>query len=371
MLIEPNAGDSLDKGIASPEGIRRDQFLHWVESLTERQTPSWLGLPNNAEKVLLTNRGGDLIAKLLKMQLLEDDDEPAYVAAEEGERAVPGDGRPAWMATLQQSGSTWLRLLPPSLQSLRRTKDNIGDPLYRCLEREVNVGSKLLKVVRSDLEDMVRICRGERRQTNYHRTMIADLAKGMLPSHWKKYTVSPGCTVIQWVTDFSDRIKQLQRVSQACTSGGAAALKSLHVWLGGLFNPEAYITATRQYVAQANGWSLEELSLEVRVSDVDEKPGPMDEYSFALAGLKLQGAKCVQSRLSLTSTIFTELPLTTIRWVKYQEEDAGQAMVTLPVYLNSSRTELLFTVDLPAADPRESHSFYERGVALLCSTTLG
>ncbi|XP_050037127.2 dynein heavy chain, cytoplasmic isoform X2 [Dermacentor andersoni] len=371
MLIEPNAGDTLDKGIASPEGIRRDQFLHWVESLTERQTPSWLGLPNNAEKVLLTNRGSDLIAKLLKMQLLEDDDEPAYVAAEEGERAVPGDGRPAWMATLQQSGSTWLRLLPPSLQSLRRTKDNIGDPLYRCLEREVNVGSKLLKVVRSDLEDMVRICRGERRQTNYHRTMIADLAKGMLPSHWKKYTVSPGCTVIQWVTDFSDRIKQLQRVSQACTSGGAAALKSLHIWLGGLFNPEAYITATRQYVAQANGWSLEELSLEVRVSDVDEKPAPMDEYSFALAGLKLQGAKCVQSRLSLTSTIFTELPLTTIRWVKYQEEDAGQAMVTLPVYLNSSRTELLFTVDLPAADSRESHSFYERGVALLCSTTLG
>lgn len=369
MLIEPSAGESKDKGIASPEGIRRDQFLHWVESLTDQQTPSWLGLPNNAEKVLLTNRGSDLIAKLLKMQLLEDDDEPAY-AAEEGERSIVGDGRPAWMATLQHSGTTWLRLLPPSLNSLRRTKDNIGDPLYRCLEREVNVGSKLLKVVRSDLEDMVRICRGERRQTNYHRTMIADLAKGMLPSHWKKYTVSPGCTVIQWVTDFSDRIKQLQRVSQACTSGGAAALKTLHVWLGGLFNPEAYITATRQYVAQANGWSLEELSLEVRVCDADEKAGPMDEYSFALAGLKLQGAKCVQSRLSLTSTIFTELPLTTIRWVKHRE-DASQPMVTLPVYLNSSRTELLFTVDLPAADPRESHSFYERGVALLCSTTLG
>ncbi|KAK8783264.1 hypothetical protein V5799_015395, partial [Amblyomma americanum] len=326
MLIEPSSSDNLEKGIASPEGIRRDQFLHWVESLSDRQTPSWLGLPNNAEKVLLTNRGSDLIAKLLKMQLLEDDDEPAY-AAEEGERAVPGDGRPAWMATLQQSGSTWLRLLPPSLNGLRRTKDNIGDPLYRCLEREVNQGAKLLKVVRSDLEDMVRICRGERRQTNYHRTMIADLAKGMLPSHWRKYTVSPGCTVIQWVTDFSDRIKLLQRVSQACTSGGAAALKSLHIWLGGLFNPEAYITATRQYVAQANGWSLEELSLEVRVSDADEKPGPMDEYSFALAGLKLQGAKCVQSRLSLTSTIFTELPLTTIRWVKYREDDtAGQAM---------------------------------------------
>ncbi len=39
--------------------------------------------------------------------------------------------------------------------------------------------------------------------------------------------------------------------------------QSLHIWLGGLFTPEAYITATRQYVAQANSWSLEELYLDV------------------------------------------------------------------------------------------------------------
>ena len=39
--------------------------------------------------------------------------------------------------------------------------------------------------------------------------------------------------------------------------------QNLHLWLGGLFIPEAYITATRQYVAQANSWSLEELCLQV------------------------------------------------------------------------------------------------------------
>lgn len=38
--------------------------------------------------------------------------------------------------------------------------------------------------------------------------------------------------------------------------------QNLTVWLGGLFIPEAYITATRQYVAQANSWSLEELYLD-------------------------------------------------------------------------------------------------------------
>ena len=39
---------------------RREQFLQWIENLPDSQTPSWLGLPNNAEKVLLTNKGAHI-----------------------------------------------------------------------------------------------------------------------------------------------------------------------------------------------------------------------------------------------------------------------------------------------------------------------
>jgi hypothetical protein len=42
--------------------------------------------------------------------------------------------------------------------------------------------------------------------------------------------------------------------------------------LSGLFNPEAFITATRQCVPQANSWSLEELHLDVCVADEADKP---------------------------------------------------------------------------------------------------
>jgi hypothetical protein len=45
-------------------------------------------------------------------------------------------------------------------------------------------------------------------------------------------------------------------------SSDVCLIQNLHVWLGGLFIAEAYVTATRQYVAQANDWSLEELQLE-------------------------------------------------------------------------------------------------------------
>lgn len=119
--------------ITMPDGTRRDHFLKWIESLSDRQTPSWLGLPNNAEKVLLTTRGTDLVSKLLKMQQLEDEDELAYSHEEslDAPREAEADGRPSWMRVLHNSASTWLQLLPKNLQTLKRTVENIKDPLYR------------------------------------------------------------------------------------------------------------------------------------------------------------------------------------------------------------------------------------------------
>lgn len=287
---------------------------------------------------------------MLKLQLLEDDDDEIVYSSESqqsGEEvkyvvkrrtSEVSDGRPAWMRQLLASTNTWLRLLPVSLPTLRRTIDNIKDPLYRFFEREVNSASRLLETVRHDLDDVVLICKAEKKQTNHHRLLLADLAKGIIPSHWKIYTIPHGSTVIQWITDFSDRINQLQKVSSTCSERGASALKNVKVWLGGLFNPEAYITATRQYVAQTNGWSLEELTLNVEIVD-GNKSDWSEECAFSVTGrlvhvceslphhcfisslcsmpgLKLQGAKAKNNKLFLDSSILTDLPLVHICWLK-------------------------------------------------------
>lgn len=221
--------------IKMPEGIRRDQFLNWTESLSSRQTPSWLGLPDNAEKVLLTSLTGQTVTKLLKLQMLEDDDdlivygEPELDARSnvvvKRRHSENSDGRPSWMRTLLNSAVTWLKLLPPSLTVLRRTAENMKDPLYRFFERELNIASRLLETVRHDLDDVVLICRGEKKQTNHHRMLLADLAKGIIPRHWKLYTIPQGSTVIQWITDFGERVVQLQKVSVSSSEKGYPALK--------------------------------------------------------------------------------------------------------------------------------------------------
>lgn len=56
-------------------------------------------------------------------------------------------------------------------------------------------------------------------------THLFFFSPGILPRSWCRYTVPAAMTVIQWVADFSERIKQLQQISQGAASGGAKELK--------------------------------------------------------------------------------------------------------------------------------------------------
>ena len=57
---------------------RREEFMRWMEKLPDSQTPSWLGLPNNAETVILQTKATGFIQKLLKMQSVTEDEDLAY-----------------------------------------------------------------------------------------------------------------------------------------------------------------------------------------------------------------------------------------------------------------------------------------------------
>ncbi len=70
--------------------------------------------------------------------------------------------------------------------------------------------------------------------------------------------------VTGWIADFARRLIQLDRVA------GLNNLNDFEVWLGGLFFPDAYITATRQAVAHRKRWSLETLSLRLDIEKVND-----------------------------------------------------------------------------------------------------
>lgn len=71
-------------------------------------------------------------------------------------------------------------------------------------------------------------------------------------------------SVSEWIPNFGRRLAQLDHIS------GLTDLSNIEVWLGGLFYPEAYITATRQAVAHRKKWSLETLHLQLDLERVND-----------------------------------------------------------------------------------------------------
>ncbi len=76
-----------------------------MNAIKSAQLPNWISLPNNAEKVLLTVRGQELLRNLLKMS----DDELAYDDDAAGEEKTKTSSLLSGPAELAQR---WLNALP-------------------------------------------------------------------------------------------------------------------------------------------------------------------------------------------------------------------------------------------------------------------
>lgn len=79
----------------------------------------WSCLPS------LLSPGTDMMGKLLKMQMLEDEDDLAYETEKKQRTASSSDAQPGWMRTLHSTACNWLQLIPLSVNPLKRTVENI------------------------------------------------------------------------------------------------------------------------------------------------------------------------------------------------------------------------------------------------------
>ncbi|KAH9486661.1 Cytoplasmic dynein 1 heavy chain 1 [Psilocybe cubensis] len=315
--------------LSAPEGTKIEHFLTWVQALPDREPPSWLSLPPTAERVIAIAQGNELLGKLRKMKMLADDDDELVTAAAKSQTS-----QPAWMRTLLERCREWLGQLPAQFNILPKQSGEHQDPLYRLFAREGDIGRKLLGSVRKDLDNVVKVCLGELKQTNHLRTLMSSLTKGSIPEHWRRYKVNKSMAVSAWIADFARRLAQLDNIATLDN------LSNTEVWLGGLFFPEAYITATRQAVAHRKKWSLETLHLRLDIERVN------DPNAFVVDGLVLEGAAWSSDHLVLNDGEAVRLSSSQIRWVQ-MDENPSQGLVNLPVYLNNDRSDVLFTVDLP------------------------
>lgn len=71
--------DSVE--LVVPAGTSLQEFMGWIQKLPEREPPTYLGLPANAEKLLLVGLGRSLIGNLKKVTDLLDEGEALVTEA--------------------------------------------------------------------------------------------------------------------------------------------------------------------------------------------------------------------------------------------------------------------------------------------------
>lgn len=83
-LVEGTAGSGAgeaDGSLVVPSGTSLKDFTDWIQKLPEREPPTYLGLPANAEKLLLVGQGLSMIQNLGKITELLDEGEQLMTEA--------------------------------------------------------------------------------------------------------------------------------------------------------------------------------------------------------------------------------------------------------------------------------------------------
>jgi dynein heavy chain 1 len=364
-----NAGDET---LLIAEGKTKQQFMEWIHRLPSTNPPSWMGLPRSAETMVLISQGNQTLRNLQLMQDFYGSETETSGTEEEsmvlgtaagnngGDESMGEDTRPKWVQDLDRRVDAWLSLFPGSLPALSRDPGNFSNPIYRCMFREVELGSEYLATVTGLLSTIKAVCAYTTKPTNDIREAMQTLYREKIPSQWLRlYRVAAELSLSEWLADFSLRVRQLDQLARIAPDA-LLQTQSGGIWLGGLFSPEAFVTAARQSVAAALTCSLDELELIAEIQPTGQIG------SFGVSGLQLEGASWTSSDILPSDIIRNNLSLLHLRWSRASELANQTGYRRLPVYSSTKRDHLLFSVSVQVDSAKfPTTQWIQRSIALV------
>jgi dynein heavy chain 1 len=161
--------------------------------------------------------------------------------------------------------------------------------------------------------------------------------------------------VSEWIIDLRCRVLQLNKISAEKDYG------KKNIWMGGIIFPEAYLTATRQYVASNMKVPLDELVISM---EMPKKIDKIEDNEFVVSGICLEGAEWSydSNKLVMTDNLFFQLPNVIMKWVRKTKDMTK--VFPVPVYLNNTRKNLIFSVLVRNDSELSDADWYQRGTAM-------
>jgi dynein heavy chain 1 len=362
--------DAEEESLRISEGKTKEQFLLWIQNLPNTNPPSWLGLPRSAETRLLITNGKKIFRNLQLLQDVYGPEDSSSSLNQEQEQMVLGtasvsssgvDARPEWVQELDGRVTQWLSAIPSSLPSLSSDAEKFGNPIFRCLFREIELVQELVKQVQGLLMKVQAVCKYTLKPTHDIREVMRVLRRDQIPDEWQAlYHTSKELTLTEWIQDFALRIMQLTGLKEKSPDQVLEVEEG--IWLGGLFSPEAFVTAVRQHAAAKLNCSLDKLQLYASTNVSFEQSST--SASFAVKGLQLEGATWSEEGFKASEVIRNNVSRVFLRWSDASLKQTAQR--SLPVYNNNKREKLLFSVSVEADEKTFPHDQWtQRSIALV------
>ena len=155
-----------------------------------------------------------------------------------------------------------------------------------------------------------------------------------VPDSWTKRAYPSNFALGQWYPDLLQRTKELESWT------GDFQLPNA-VWLGGLFNPQSFLTAIMQTTARKNEWPLDKMVLTVDVTKKSrEELGGAPREGAYCCGLYMEGARWDSQTGQIGESKLKELtPLLPVMFIKAIPIDRKETknIYECPVYKTKSR----------------------------------
>ncbi|XP_063230049.1 dynein axonemal heavy chain 8-like [Bacillus rossius redtenbacheri] len=328
-----------------------EEYLQGIDQLPDIDPPQVYGLHPNADITYQSNTTKAILDKILSVQ-------PRESASGTGETRESVVNRQA-----EEMLSKLPSLYDPFAVRERLRIMNHLLPMNIFLKQEIERMDRVIRLVGKTLRDLILAIEGTIIMSEQLRDALDNIFNARVPSLWQRVSWASS-TIGFWYTELLNRNTQFS----TWIFGGRPKV----FWMTGFFNPQGFLTAMRQEMARASGWSLDTVTLQNKITKLArEEVRSLPKVGVYVYGLFLDGAAWDKKKDHLIEStpkiLFVALPIINIYAISsIMPPDPN--LYVCPVYKKPRRTDLTYITKLFLPTEKSPDHWIMRGVAILCDT---
>lgn len=313
----------LAPGFPIPPNTDYKGYHNYIDECLPPETPYLYGLHPNAEIEFLTNTSENLFRIVFEMQ-----------PRDSGAGAAGGISREEKIKGILDEIMEKLPEEFNMFEIMGKVPPEERTPYVVVAFQECERMNGLTSEIRRSLKELDLGLKGELTITADMEELGNALYLDNVPASWSKKAYPSLYNLGPWYPDLLQRIKELESWTSDFQLPAA-------VWLGGLFNPQSFLTAIMQQMARKNEWPLDRMCLQCDVTKKsrEDMAGPPREGAYC-HGLFMEGARWDMQTGMISEARLKELapamPVIFLKAIPVDRQDVRN-VYECPVYKTKTR----------------------------------